>query len=331
MLCILELACNNKIQYFREMNKIFFILLICSFSIQSQNLKKVDLIISKYQSISSVEQLAEKINYDFKTDKEKVRAIFSWITLNIKYDQISTQTNLIKAPEIIMYFNEDDLERRTQLAKDEIVYKTIKSKRAVCNGIALTFQKLCNLLSIENELIKGFARTLTNEINYIPKSKNHVWNAVKINKNWIFIDATFGLATHNSKPDYFYFDIKKEELNLTHYPSKFKWVKYFNQKSLKSFCYQPLFMSAYFNNEIKLMEPQIGEIKTRNRKILFKFKNIDSTTEVLYKFEDYNEIKKPQIIYKNSIAHFMIDNPKRNTNLYIYFNGISALAYKIRE
>jgi transglutaminase/protease-like cytokinesis protein 3 len=313
------------------MKKIFFILLICSFPIQSQDLEKVDLIINSYQQIASVEELAEKINKDFKTDRDKVRAIFSWITLNIKYDEISTQTNLIKAPEIYLYFNEDDLKRRTQLANDEIVSKTIKSKRAVCDGIALTIQKLCDLLSIENELIKGFARTLISEINYIPKNKNHVWNAIKINEKWIFMDATFGLATYNSKPDYFYFDIKKEELNLTHYPSKGKWVNYFNQKSLKSFCYQPIYMGAYFSQEIKLIEPRIGVIKSTNKKIIFKFKNIDSATEVLYNFEDFNKAKKPHITYKNSTAHFTINNPKRNTNLYIYFNGKSALAYKIRE
>ena len=66
-------------------------------------------------------------------------------------------------------------------------------------------------------------------------------------------------------------------------------------------------------------------------KIILKFKNIDSTTDVSYKFEEFKYRQKPQITYNNSIAQIAIEPPKKNTNLYIYFNGKSALAYRVSK
>lgn len=312
------------------MKKLTLLFLLLSLNLFSQDFKKVDKIIYSYHSINSAEQLAKRIDYDFKTDIEKIRALYTWLTLNLKYDY--SKSDLLTAPQLLVYSGEKDLKHRLKWIENNLVSKTIKSKKALCYGVAITFKKVCDLLNIKNELIKGYARTLTNEINFVAKNKNHIWNAVRINQDWLFIDATFGLSeNNNSKPDYFYFNIKKEKLNLTHYPSKLKWVEYFNQNSLKSFCYQPIYFGAYLKDKVELLQPRKGEIKMNTPKITLNFKNIDSTTEVSYRFEEFDYRKIPQIKYENSNANIIIDNPKKDTNLYIYFNGKSALAYKISK
>lgn len=312
------------------MKKITLLLFIISLNLFSQDLKKVDKIIYSYHSITSAEQLAKRIDYDFKTDIEKIRAVYTWLTLNIKYD--FSKSGLLTAPQLFFSSSEIDLKYRLKWAENNLVSKTISSKKSVCYGIAITFKKVCDLLKIQNELIKGYSRTLTNEISFIVKNKNHIWNAVKINQEWLFFDATYGLEGNNdSKPDYFYFNIKKEELNLTHYPSKLKWIEYFNQNSLKYFCYQPIYFGEYFKHKIELLQPKLGEIKMNTHKIILEFKNINSTTDVSYRFEEFKYRQKPQITYNNSMAKIAIETPKKNTNLYIYFNGKSALAYRVSK
>jgi len=313
------------------MKKITLLLFIFTFNLFSQDLSKVDKIIYSYHSINSAEQLAKRIDYDFETDIEKIRALYTWLTLNIKYDHI--KSDLLTAPQLLTYTSEIDLKHRLRWIENNLVTKTITTKKSVCYGIAITFKKVCNLLKIENELIKGYSRTLTKEINYVPKNKNHIWNAVKIKNKWLFFDATFGLKGQflNSKPNYFYFAVNKEKLNLTHYVSNSKWVEFLNPKSLKSFCDQPIYMEAYFSHKVQLLKPTTGRIKRNKEKINIKIKNIDSNIEVLYKFDGYHYCKKPKITYENSIANIIINNPKKDTNLYIYFNGKSALAYKISK
>ena len=200
------------------MKKICFLLLFIYSSIQSQDLKKVDHIIHSYHSIKSAEDLTKRIDYDFPSKIEKVRAIFSWIALNIEYDNTLNVSNFVEPPEVYIYFNEDDLKRRLEFANNEFVSKTIKSKRAVCKGIAFTFQKICNLLQIENDLIKGYMKETKDDINYLAKTKNHVWNAVKIDTKWFFFDVTAAIDNRGKhpKPNYLYFDISARKLNLTH-------------------------------------------------------------------------------------------------------------------
>tara|TARA_R110001606_G_scaffold311212_1_gene458149 strand:- start:759 stop:1697 length:939 start_codon:yes stop_codon:yes gene_type:complete len=312
------------------MRKILLLLCLISFSIHSQNLEKVDLIVKSYQPISTVEALAAKIDYDFKTDLEKARAIFTWITLNIRYDLISTQTNLLNSPEVYVYFNKRDLERRIQYNEDKLVTKTIQTKKALCKGIALTFQKLCTLLKIENELIKGYMKTSENDINYIAKNKNHAWNAVKIDEKWIFLDVTARIDNQGRypKPNYLYFDISPEKLNLTHYPSKQKWISFFDQKTLEVFCNQPFFTTAFLESNAILVAPIMGNIK-QGGKIKFELNNLEPYTSISFGYR--NVIKKAKIIYNDDKIFAEIFIPNKESNFTLYFNDKAAISYKVKQ
>lgn len=310
------------------MKNILLFLLLFTVQLSSQNLIKVDGIVRSYKSDFTIEELSKKIDYDFKTDLEKIRAAFYWLALNITYDISISNAKIIKSPELFIYFNDDDLKRRISYKNDEIVNETLRSKKAVCNGIALSFQKICNLLKIENELIKGYTQTNFNNINNTPKTKNHIWNAVNIKNRWVFVDVTFSIDNSNnySKPRRSYFDISKNTLQLSHYPSEQKWRDIIGQNSLKKFCNQPIFSAIFFKEKVELLSPKKGEIYSKTRTLLFEFKNLKPYTEVKYGFE--NIIKKAKIEFKNDIANLELKVPNRNLKLTIYFNGKSALEYK---
>lgn len=315
------------------MKRILFILILLNFKVFSQGFNKVDNQVQNYKFIRSAEQLAQKIDLDFNSDIEKIRAIYTWITLNIKYYNPKTNAFLLKEPQTIVYFDEDDLKRRLKLIDDKIVRETFLSKKGVCNNIALVFNKVCNLLDIENELIKGFVKSSAEEINIVPKLKNHIWNSVKINNHWIYIDATYGISYDSnllkSKSNYTYFNISKDKLRLTHYPSKSKWVKLMGQAPLNFFSKLPVFSDNFFNYNSVLISPKNGIINSANKKVTIILKNLNPDTLITYKYEGSFTSKKPVVIYKNLNTSIIINKPKKGKFLTLYFNNTSVFTYNV--
>jgi transglutaminase/protease-like cytokinesis protein 3 len=315
------------------LKKIIFLFLIITNQLNSQNLENVDQIVSSYPSYNSVEDLAIRINNDFTTEIEKVKAIYTWLATNINYKD--TIGFVVTPPNFKVYTDLDDMKRRLEKEHNKLVIKTLKTKKAICKGYALTFKKVCDILNIKNELIKGYVKVNPHKIAHIPKEKNHVWNLVTIKNRSIILDVTFGSGFSNNgkwetKLDNFYFDIKKEDINLTHYPSEKKWLKFMNQKSLRQFCEKPIFSKPFFITNATLISPVLGEIRVdKNQKIQLKLKNIEPSTILVYRYEAHKKFKKAKTVFKNNLTSLIIDAPKKDDNLKIYFNGELALQYKV--
>ncbi len=317
------------------MKKCFFLFFAITVSISAQNnkLKAVDNIMYSYTNIASIEELAKRIDYDFETDIEKVRAIFTWISLNIQYELKNPYE--IDVPKTYFVFNEDDFKRRLKKEQAIKAQKTFKTKRGVCDGYALLFQKVCDLLNIQNELIYGYVRSSYNRIGYVPKNKNHVWNAVKIHNKWIFMDATWAAGYVNSgiwhsKLNTTYFNIDKETLRLTHFPAETFWLTYLNQKPLKEFCYQPIITKTFVASKASLEYPNQGIIKVeKNGSIKLNIKNLKPNTTLLYKFGNNGEMKVASSSTKNEVTSIKIKGPNKSNALHLYFNNSHALSYKV--
>ncbi|KAB1155243.1 hypothetical protein F7018_12250 [Tenacibaculum aiptasiae] len=318
------------------MKKITFSLFIFFYSLNffSQDLEMVDKVMLSYQEPKSIEDLAERINYDFKTDIEKVRAIFKWMCLNIEYNTPSNKT--LKSPELIYYFSEDDLKRTHVRMQEEVIYNVFNKRKAVCLGYTQLFSRLCNLMHIENELIYGYTKRSVNKIGYIPNRKNHAWNAVKINNKWLLIDVTYGAGylykgVWQKQTNLDYFDAKKEKLRITHFPTSKKWQKYLKQKPLKEFCYEPFYQNAYLKYRIKIIKPNIGEITiNKEDNILLKIKKIKNIDNIKYLFSHENKLRTARIKNDDFSTNIFFKNPKKDTSLHIYIKNELALEYKIK-
>lgn len=312
-----------------------FLVLYLFFSnaILSQDLTKVDKIMYSYNGITSIKELSERIDYDFKTDIEKVRAIYTWIALNIEYDYFPSK--LLKSPEFLVY-NNGDLKRIKQRKIRQKAQKTFRTKKGVCIGFAYLFHSLCNLINIENELIYGYTKTSLDQIGIIPEEKNHVWNAVKINNKWILMDVTFGSGylyndVWQRHLNLEFFNVKKSKLRLTHFPADIKWRAFLNQKPLKDFCYAPLYKNGFLKNKLEVLAPKSGKIITsKNNRIHIKLKKTDKVKNVKYLFSSNYKIHNAQIINKETFSSIYLKSPKKNTTLHIYVNNELSLEYKIK-
>jgi hypothetical protein len=115
------------------MKILIFLFLFTTLTISAQNLSKVDKLIKSYPYVSSIEELAKKIDFGFNTDLEKAKAAYTWLTLNIVY--FKEETSLLKAPEYIFYTSKEDLEYRMKWIRktnnNKVISETFKNRKGI--------------------------------------------------------------------------------------------------------------------------------------------------------------------------------------------------------
>lgn len=316
------------------MKPLVFIFLLINFSILAQNFDEVDALVTKYPRFSKAEDLAAQINQDFKSDLHKARATFFWLTKNIRYN-IKEYNNPVRRRYRIEYASEEEKNYKLQAVKDKLVAAMFLNKTGVCEEYAQSFKKICDLLGIEAEVIKGYTRNSANEIGTTASTTNHAWNAVKINGDWLLLDATWAAGYNNGDKwirefnDYF-FDIPKHKILKTHYADNSLWVLRFGRMSLDEFYQQPIYSPVFLNSKTELISPKTGSIRINSTKdIELKFKNFDTSKLVSYNFEGEKYSYKPIIKTVDGVTTFSIKNPKRNTKMILFINREDALHFKV--
>lgn len=177
------------------------------------------------EKFASYTYLANHLTQDFPDDQSKVRSIYTWIALNISYDQESFNGGI----------------KRDQSA--DIVWDR---KMAVCEGYANLFNEMCDIVGIESRIVKGYVK------NFIAgdlKFPNHAWNSVKIDGKWKLLDVTWAsvnnegilLANNNLKESYtwhklnYFFLVNPTRMILTHLPEDPYWQLQNNWIDIETF------------------------------------------------------------------------------------------------
>ena len=317
------------------MKQLLFFFLLLSFSIQSQDFTKVDAIVSKYPRFTKVEDLANKISTDFSSDENKARAAFYWLAKNIRYN-LKEFYNPTQRSYKFSYSSELEKEQKLQALKDKLVRNTFLTKTGVCEEYAQSFKKVCDLLDIESEVLSGNVRSSYFDIGKLEDNTNHAWNAVKLNNQWIILDATWAAGYEmNGKWvrqfDNYFYNIPKEKILKTHYPEATLWMLRFGRMSLKEFYNQPIYGNIILNSKIELVSPKSGIIEVEpSKEISIKLKNLKNNISVYYKYNNQQYSKKPKIVVSKNISELKIPSPERNTELFLFFGSKPALQYKIK-
>ncbi|NLP14711.1 MAG: transglutaminase domain-containing protein [Clostridium sp.] len=125
--------------------------------------------------------LAKEITKDSRTDIEKAKSIYDWVTVNIVYDY----------KKYIRQINNN---------YDNVygALNTLETKTGVCYDYAALVAALGRASGLQVKMIKGnFKSTYRNEL--------HAWNEIYISEEdkWITVDSTFGASMQSN-----YFDNK---------------------------------------------------------------------------------------------------------------------------
>lgn len=139
-------------------------------------------------SLLTYTEIAGILTKNLSTDREKARALYIWISHNIRYDLSLINTN------------------RRYNSSEEIINEVLTNKQGVCQHYSELFHAMSKSAGLKSYLISGYTRHGTGEIADI----SHAWNAIQIDSGYYLIDATWaagyalnGKYIHQFRDQYF--------------------------------------------------------------------------------------------------------------------------------
>ena len=156
-------------------------------------------------STTSTDAIAKYINSNFKTETDKIRAVFYWTATNISYDV---------ANMFAVNFNETEQEK---------IAKTLRTRKGVCIHYAVVFNELSQKTGIQSYIIDGYTKQ-----NGKVGDLAHAWTAAKIDKKWYVFDPTWGSGYVNNgrfskKINNYYFKAEPAKIIASHIPFDYLW------------------------------------------------------------------------------------------------------------
>jgi transglutaminase/protease-like cytokinesis protein 3 len=295
----------------------------------AQFFSRVDSIVSNYpRSYKNEKKISARINKDFQTPVDRARAIYTWVALNIEY---SAKGQLARPRR---YTNRSKIETQQIAFHDKLARHTLKNRKAVCEGYAVLFWKICQLSGIESVVVTGTAKTTNSDIG-TNSGANHAWNAIKINDQWHLVDVTWGSGyfhtrskTYRNEFNDLYFMTPPELFFLRHFPNDTQWL--LTDKNASDFLKLPLYHEQYLQSAIEIEAPQTGIIQaTAGAEIVF---NLIVPEPLKLSYAYHNDRYSTEIKYdlENGKANFTVPVLAATTSyLTIYYTSKALVTYKI--
>jgi len=120
---------------------------------------------------TSLDAVANYLRKSTRTDLEKARSIYVWLTANISYDAKAYNT---------------------EIYGDQSAEGVLKSKKAVCAGFAELYTALGERMGLEIRTIIGYSKGYGYNEDDAFEDTDHAWNAILIDDKWRLFDATWG-------------------------------------------------------------------------------------------------------------------------------------------
>ena len=313
---------------------IFLFIPVCFYSQQRQdNFYDID---NKVESISSAntDSLAKQLAALGNTDREKVRAIFRWITQNIDYNVRPIGRS--KKTPVLFYEEPDDSTAPLPPLNERVARKVLYKGVALCEGYSRLFKTLCDHAGIKSEIIYGYARTNTSRRFGV----NHAWNAVSIDGTWYLLDVTWASGVVSFANEYirqfnnFYFLTPPEEFIRDHYPEDPQWTLLSNPPVYREYSQSPFRYSGYLKAGISNHYPAKGVIDVAVGDSIYI--GIKSRREVRNYFVSASPVLDTTKVItlrpdtsgeKSSFKYYV--TPASGEWLYVFCNDELAMRYKL--
>lgn len=301
------------------MNKyiLFFLFIISNiYSQNSNNQTKFDTIDNYVKTIKydgNISKLVSDLTKSCKTEIEKSRAIYFWITENISYDyKTYNKKRKIKS---IKCKSKAECDLKIAQWKDKALNRVLNKKIAICGGYSELFKNMCNIAKIDCEVIEGYTKTEPNQIGKMG-ILDHAWNVLIIDNKHYYLDLTWAAGSCSKN--------KKGKLNKFHkIRNEYYWLTPIDKLSRNHFPKDTLqLVDSKYNNELFKSNPYIKnsilpeiEIISPNSGII----NAKICDTIKFEFEYLNAIKNIQV---NT-------NVKRNPKVWKLEKGIEIFNEKV--
>ena len=233
---------------------------------------------------SAVDKFARSIRYDddlnkltqelvspYTEDIFKLRAIFIWVTDNIAYDyKLYNEGNSNAGFRCTGKKADCDIARAEW--ENATIASVLEKKMGVCSGYSRLVKKMCELAGIKCEVVPGYVKKSPFQIG-LTLNVTHAWNAVQIDGNYYFLDATWaagnGITNEDGdkltgfKKDFhnYYWLTPFNKLVRNHFPENEKWVMQ------KEYTKEKFFNTPYYAgpilDKIELISPNTGMLNAK--------------------------------------------------------------------
>jgi hypothetical protein len=126
-----------------------------------------------------IDSVVSFVNQTFTKEEDKVRAYFSFISLNIDYD-------VDRLTELKLY-SASSFQNHLKASLSESPELVFNRRKAVCEGYSNFMYYFCKKSNINCQLIIGYVK-LDDEVK---TDILHQWNSVKIDSSWYLLDITW--------------------------------------------------------------------------------------------------------------------------------------------
>lgn len=225
----------------------------------------------KYRN--DINQLTNTLVTPFSQDLLKARAIFKWITENIRYDyKYYNKYNLKgREPKTVKCKDDNDCEAKRIAWEANIVNKTLSRKKAVCQGYSLLFKKMCAIAGLKSQVVTGYVRTEYYQVGFAG-TLDHAWNVVWLDSAYFPLDVTWaaggcwkdgdGKLTYYQKNfNSYYWLTPAKDFARNHYPEKKEWSLIPNYTK-ENFAANPYYSSNVIS-DINVTTPSSGIVAAK--------------------------------------------------------------------
>lgn len=233
------------------------------------NFKEVDAWAGTIKYKNNIAELVDQLVLPCKTDLEKARVIFYWITENIGYDyKFVNKKKKIRFPSCK---KGQDCKKIFENWNNDFLAKVLRKEKTICHGYARLFHAMCKLANVRCEMVIGQVKTKPSQIGKLIKP-NHVWNVIWIDGREYFVEPTWGagycqpgngnkLVGFEKKRNEYYFLTPPDSLFRDHFPSEQGWLKS-STYSREIFRDNPYISNAVVH-EIRLVQPLTGIVSAK--------------------------------------------------------------------
>ncbi len=206
-------------------------------------------------------ELSQRLTAPYHTDREKLRALFSWITQHIDY-RVKNYRGIAATGPVI-----PEKDPAHWISADDFVAENVlRNRSAVCDGYARLFKSLCDYGGIRCRLISGFAQGDYNR--RAAFRCNHTWNAVYLDSAWQLVDVTWASGYTNLRGDVFvrrydenYFLAPPRAFLRDHFPDDLRWSLLENPEIPSGFRSMPYKCRAFSKYRVTAFMPETGIIE----------------------------------------------------------------------
>jgi len=281
----------------------FLCILVSSLLFSQNQFEEIDNRVREISYKGDLNLLVSELTTGITDDIQKTRAIYSWITENIKYD--IREHNKGKSIYRFKCRTKEDCDLKKIEFEDKIIRKALDRKKAICSGYALLFKRMCDLAGVNCEVVSGYIKTKPTQIGRMG-ILDHAWNSVRIGNELHYLDLTWasGYAEKGKnnklkkfiklKNDFYWFT-PVEKFTIDHFPEKADKIPHTNITK-EDFLKQPYIESGIIPR-IDLIKPKTGILMAEVHDTIhfqFEFSGEIETIQI-----NTNLKKNPKIYFVN--------------------------------